>query len=763
MSKTDGYDLRASSSFPCGVLESLECRLLLAGTPPLAVDDAAQTEEMVPVSIDVLANDNDVDGDINRSTLAIHTDPANGSAFVDPAYNTIEYTPNTFFVGDDTFSYTVEDSQGNMSNVATVTVRVGNTPPTANDSSETTTRDVLFSSSVSGDDADNDPLSFARDSGPLHGALDFNTDGTYTYTPMSGWTGADSFTFTAFDGQDYSAPATVTIDVLPPDLALEFDAANWASFRNARGDVVRVGMEGPGCGVAYVTSLTEGDITNIDLTGTDLSSSLLVLTSSPAGATTLGGLAADCDLRRVYAPRINLAGPVDIQGQLGSLTMHDVLGPAMLTAMGGAGGTSLYLDDVRDLSVEVVGRLGVVRAQRWINTDEQSDVLKAYALARLLITGSTGRELAGDFEADLALGQQQVLLAGFSESIPSSSLVQALGVALVQGEVRDAVWEIAGRVGQILINGHAARWDLIVGGALQMAVVMGPLMNVQMMVGGLLGTLRSGGWFNTTLEAGQANSLQVLGHMGNSSVTVNGPVQSGWRALGQALVSGQIHSCTWTVGGSAGSIRAGDVTDWSLYVNGGLADLGVGAVSNSYVDVVGLLVRGFTGSWDGGALRAFRAGIIHVAGDLQANVGVGVSSGKTSEEGFSLTSEISTSSVSRVLNILAVCGTIRNANVWVNGSAGLIHARSLIGSSILVGAYAAGGSSEDFYLPAVLDLLVLGHPAGGQSVMNSEVSAHTILGVYLVGRPDISGLTVQYHFNPFVMPRRLTSVDWVQV
>ncbi len=763
MSKTDGYDLRTSSSCPRGVLELLEHRLLLAGTPPLAMDDAAQTEEMVSVTIDVLANDTDLEGDINPTTLAVHTDPANGSAFVDSLYNTIQYTPNTSFVGEDTFSYTVEDRQGNMSNVATVTVRVGNTPPTANDSFESTEQDVLLSCSVSGDDADNDPLTFARDSGPLYGALDFNTDGTYTYTPISGWTGTDSFTFVAFDGLDYSAPATVTIDVQAPDTALEFDAANWASFRNERGDIVRVGMRGPGSGVAYVTSLTEGNITLIEMCGTETTSSLLVLTSSPAGATTLGALTSDGPLQSVYAPRLDLAGSVDIQGLLGSLTMNDVIGPATLTAMGAPGGTSLYLGDVRDLSVNVDGRLGVVRAQRWLNTDEQSDVLTADALGRLLITGSAARELAGDFEANLALGQPQELILGFSENISTSSSVQVLGLAVVQGDVRDALWEIAGQVGRILINGRATRWDLVVEGAVQMAVVTGPLVNVRMMIGGLLGVLRSGGWLNTSLEAAQVGSLQVLGHMGNSSVTVGEPAISGWRALGQALVTGQIHTCSWSINGPAGSIRAGDVTDWSLYVNGALVYLGVGAVSGSYVDVAGLLVRGYTGSWDGGALRVNRAGTIHVAGDLQADVGVGISPGKGYEEEYSLTSEISTGSLGRILNILAVCGTIRNASVLVNGSAGLIHARSLIDSSILVGAYTAGGSSEDFYIPAVLDLLVLGHPAGEQSVMNSEVSAHTILGVYLVGHPDISGLTVQYHSNPFVMPGRLSSVDWVQV
>ena len=663
MSRTTVEDVRTSFSRLRGVMEALESRLLLAGTPPLAVDDFASTDEATPVNIEVLANDNDVESDINPFTLAVASDPANGLAFVDTGLNTIFYTPNEFFAGVDSFTYTVQDDQGNLSNAATVTIEVGGL-------------------------------------------------GT----------------------------------------SLEFDALHWASFRNGLGDLVHVGMQGPGSGVAYVTSLTEGDITRIDMTGTGPASGLLVLTSSPPGATTLGGLTTDGPLRSLYAPRVNLAGAVDIQGLLGSLTMHDVRGPATLTAMAGPAGTSLYLDDVRDFSVTVDGRLGVVQAQRWLDTDEASDTLIADGMDRLLITGSRAREMAGDFEADLSLGRPLALVA-MDEGISLPAVVQALGLALVQGEVRDNLWDIVGNVGQILINGHAARWDLSVEGMVQTAVVMGPLMFSQVTISGLLGVLRSGGWLNTNLRAGQINSLQVLGHMGNSNVTADGPVRSGWRALGMAQVTGNINTSTWSIGGPAGSIRAGDVTDWSLGVAGGLANLGTGAASNLAVDVAGLLQRCFTGAWNGGLLRADRAGIVHVAGDLQANVSIGESVFAIEGE-LKVSSIISTSYASRLLNILSVCGTLRSANVSVGGSAGLIHARSLDYASILV------GSGEQ---PAVLDLLVLGHPSGGQSVTSSDVSAHTIRGIYFVGRPDISGLTVQYHLNPFVWPGRLASVNWVQV
>jgi len=86
--------------------------------PPIARDDAATTNENTPVTVNVLANDSDVDGD-PLSIIAVST-PTNGSVVVN-ADGTVTYTPNPDFNGVDSFTYTITDGKGAT---ATATVKV---------------------------------------------------------------------------------------------------------------------------------------------------------------------------------------------------------------------------------------------------------------------------------------------------------------------------------------------------------------------------------------------------------------------------------------------------------------------------------------------------------------------------------------------------------------------------------------------------------------------------------------------------------------
>ena len=97
---------------------------------PTANDDNAGTLQGNPVTIDVLVNDSDLDGD--TLTVDLATNGANGTVVINPD-NTVTYTPDPEFLGIDYFAYTVSDPFGG-SNTANVSVTVTNITMTGDQS-----------------------------------------------------------------------------------------------------------------------------------------------------------------------------------------------------------------------------------------------------------------------------------------------------------------------------------------------------------------------------------------------------------------------------------------------------------------------------------------------------------------------------------------------------------------------------------------------------------------------------------------------------
>jgi hypothetical protein len=95
-----------------------------ANTKPGAKNDHADTRKNTAVVINVLANDAAKSGVLDPATVTVVTPPAHGTTSVNTVTGEVTYTPNLDFVGKDSFKYTVKDSFGQVSNVATVSITV---------------------------------------------------------------------------------------------------------------------------------------------------------------------------------------------------------------------------------------------------------------------------------------------------------------------------------------------------------------------------------------------------------------------------------------------------------------------------------------------------------------------------------------------------------------------------------------------------------------------------------------------------------------
>ena len=185
---------------------------------PVAIDDAVTTTEDTPVSGNVLANDTDVDAGTTL-TASLVASPTHGTVTLN-ADGSFTYTPAPTTTAP-TASRTRRTTGPLDSNVATVTITVTavNDAPVAVNDSYSTNEDTpltIAAPGVLGNDTDVDSATLTAalvTSGPAHGTLTLNADGSFTYTPAANFNGSDSFTYTASDGSLDSTVATVAITI----------------------------------------------------------------------------------------------------------------------------------------------------------------------------------------------------------------------------------------------------------------------------------------------------------------------------------------------------------------------------------------------------------------------------------------------------------------------------------------------------------------------------------------------------------------------
>lgn len=100
-----------------------------------------------------------------------------------------------------------------ITDTVSVTDNDTNVAPFATGGQKITSEDTSVSGQLTATDADNDPLTFSLVTGPQHGQLTLNPNGSYTYTPDANYYGRDSFFFRAFDGRVYSNTADIALIV----------------------------------------------------------------------------------------------------------------------------------------------------------------------------------------------------------------------------------------------------------------------------------------------------------------------------------------------------------------------------------------------------------------------------------------------------------------------------------------------------------------------------------------------------------------------
>ena len=166
---------------------------------PTADSKTISTNKGTPVQIP-LTGKSPIPNDVNLK-FSVLSMPHNGKLATGTTSNTVTYTPNAGFSGTDSFTYKATDGQGVDSNIATVTITVNaaqNNVPTANNINIQTNASTPVTITLTGTyPIPGDTLKFSVVANPTHGTLTNPTSNSVTYTPNTGFSGTDTFTYKA--------------------------------------------------------------------------------------------------------------------------------------------------------------------------------------------------------------------------------------------------------------------------------------------------------------------------------------------------------------------------------------------------------------------------------------------------------------------------------------------------------------------------------------------------------------------------------------
>ncbi|EGQ9862568.1 tandem-95 repeat protein [Vibrio parahaemolyticus] len=191
---------------------------------PNAENDVITTEEDTVVTIDVLVNDSDVEGDV-LSIQSASVPSEQGS--VDIVDGKLVFTPAENFNGEATITYIVTDGDLTDEAKVTVTVTPVNDSPVAVDDTTSIQEDTAVTIDVltNDTDVDGDKLSIESVSVPKEQGTVEVVDGKLVFTPAENFNGDAEITYTVTDGQlTDEAKVTVTVNPVNDAPTIKVDA-----------------------------------------------------------------------------------------------------------------------------------------------------------------------------------------------------------------------------------------------------------------------------------------------------------------------------------------------------------------------------------------------------------------------------------------------------------------------------------------------------------------------------------------------------------
>jgi Bacterial Ig domain len=530
---------------------------VIAPAPPVATGDNLTDNFNSPQVIDVLANDSAASGaTLVDSSVALVSDPTHGTAVVQ-SDGTILYTPDTDFTGFDGFTYTVNQSTGQTSNVAGVSVFVATlAPPTAENDSLTVLANVATRLNVLANDSPSTGSTFIPTTVSIqvpstHGFPISESDGTILYTPGTDYVGTDQLGYSVADSSGRDTNEAVVHISVAAEISSAKGATHALTYTDASGALTTITLnkgtaEISFAGTGMLTTLKGGKasvsgssltVSSIGLTDTTKSSVLSI--QSKHGTPTIGGISDAGELATINAPNASLTGVIDVE-ELHTVNLASVDGGSVQIIGSERESAVLSLGNVTSGSIISALPIQQLKLKSWTDPQFMRPIIRAPSIGSIVDSGA--------FEATMDL-----LGPGTPSVLPT------LASANIRGAMDRGGWTITGNVGSVVTGAVSSLWSGNISGKVNAFTIRAGGFSGALTISGILGSMVVTGNQTGAVSALAAKSIRISGDLDATSITLTG---SSGIDLGSLSVKGSIESnASVTVASSIGSITALALSD----------------------------------------------------------------------------------------------------------------------------------------------------------------------------------------------------------
>lgn len=201
---------------PCAVCGQTTLTITINPVNDLPVSTTASfnTQEDIVFNGNLTNFNSDIDDAV--LTYSLLSSPANGSITLNPG-GTFAFTPSLNYNGADIFSYQVcDDDNSCVTSSVNLNISPANDAPVANGGSYNTNEDETLNAAITNDtDADGDELDYSIISQPMNGIMVLQSNGTFSYTPITNYNGPDMATYEVCDQNNVCDAAVLQFMVAP--------------------------------------------------------------------------------------------------------------------------------------------------------------------------------------------------------------------------------------------------------------------------------------------------------------------------------------------------------------------------------------------------------------------------------------------------------------------------------------------------------------------------------------------------------------------